>query len=230
MGPASFFVAILLLHRNRRLADTEGGCFSIVLQQSQSDLTMEMTMSRATIRKSRKHAPTKQTALSLLKADHAAAKKLLNEFEKLKKVGDTEGKEQIVHAVCKALAIHAQIEEEIFYPALRNAGVSDDSLDEADVEHSHIKELVQQLEDAGSGEELFDARVKVLSEYVAHHVEEEEGTLFSAARKAEIDLVSLGQQLEARKAALGGEQEPVDVAQLASIGRSTATKPAHRSK
>lgn len=182
------------------------------------------------IRKSSKQTRTKPTALDLLKADHAEVKGLFKEFEKLKKADDAEGKEQIVHAACKALAIHAQIEEEIFYPALRNAGVSDDSLDEADVEHSHIKELVEQLEDAGSDEEFFDARVKVLSEYVEHHVKEEESTLFSATRKADIDLVSLGEKLEAKKIALGGGQEPIDVAQLAATRQANGGKPAHRSK
>jgi len=187
-------------------------------------------MPRTTTRKSPKETSTKQTALTLLKADHAEVKGLFKEFEKLKKAGDADGKEQIVHAACKALAIHAQIEEEIFYPALRNAGVRDDPLDEADVEHSHIKELVAELEDADVSDEFFDARVKVLSEYVEHHVKEEESTLFSAARKADVDLASLGQELEAKKAALGREQQPVDVAQLASMGQADARRTARRSK
>jgi hemerythrin superfamily protein len=190
-------------------------------------------MPRTTIRKPSepsKRAPAKQNALGLLKADHAEVKGLFKEFERLKKADDAEGKERIVHAACRALAIHAQLEEEIFYPALRNAGVSDDSLDEADVEHSHIKELVEELEDADSGEALFDARVKVLSEYVEHHVKEEESTLFSAARKTRIDLASMGEELEAKKTALGGRQEPIDVAQLASARRADSGKPTHRSK
>src|SRR5512138_1369040 len=86
-----------------------------------------------------------QTALDLLKADHAEAKKLFRQFERLKKDEDSEGMQQCAQTVCKALAIHAQIEEEIFYPALRAAPDADDALDEADVEHSHIKELVQQV-------------------------------------------------------------------------------------
>lgn len=186
-------------------------------------------MPSTTIRKSPKETATKQTALTLLKADHAEVKGLFKEFEKLKRAGNSEGQEEIVHAACKALAIHAQIEEEIFYPALRRAGVADDPLDEADVEHSHIKELVAELKDADSSAKFFDARVKVLAEYVEHHVKEEESTLFSAATKADVDLVSLGQELEAKKAALGGEQQPVDVAQLASTGhRKTATAPNSR--
>ena len=156
---------------------------------------------------------TAKTALDVLKADHAEATKLFKQFERLSKSEDSEGMQQVAQAVCKALAIHAEIEESIFYPALRNAEGADASLDEADVEHSHIKELVAQLESGQPGDELFEARMTVLSEYVQHHVKEEESTLFSKARKADCDLVALGEQLMARKAELGGG-EPVDVAAL----------------
>jgi hemerythrin superfamily protein len=186
-------------------------------------------MPSTSTRKSSKSTSTKKTALTLLKADHAEVKELFKEFKKLTKAEDTEGQEEIVRAACKALTIHAQIEEEIFYPALRNAGVSEDSLDEADVEHSHIKELVEQLENASSEDELFEARVTVLSEYVEHHVQEEESTLFSEARKSDVDLVSLGEELEAKKAELGGGMEP-DVAQLAAARGSDGGKRAQRSK
>ena len=161
-----------------------------------------------------------QTALDLLKADHAEVKKLFNQFERQKKNEDDDGMEQTVQAICQALSVHAQIEEEIFYPALRAAADADDALDEADVEHSHVKELVGQLEGAQAGDDHFEARVKVLSEYVQHHVEEEESTIFSKARKADVDLLALGEQLRMRKEELsGGEGEP-DVAALA--GREAA--------
>lgn len=163
-----------------------------------------------------------QTALDLLKADHADVKKLFDQFEKQKKNEDDEGMEQTVQAVCQALSVHAQIEEEIFYPALRAAADAEDALDEADVEHSHVKELVGQLEGAQAGDDHFEARVKVLSEYVQHHVDEEESTIFSKARKADVDLVALGEQLRARKEELGGGDSGPDVAALAA-GREKAS-------
>jgi len=161
------------------------------------------------------------TALDLLKADHAEVKKLFQQFEKSKKAEDAEGMQQIAMAACKALEIHAQIEEEIFYPALREAAEdADDTLDEAEVEHSHVKELVAQIQESQPGDELFEARVKVLSEYVQHHVEEEESTIFSKARKADVDLAEIGEQLQARKEELGGDEE-LDIEALAGRGQSS---------
>jgi len=156
---------------------------------------------------------TTKTALDVLKSDHAEVTKLFKQFQRFSKAEDPEGMQDVAQAVCKALGIHAEIEESIFYPALRNSAGADAPLDEADVEHSHIKELVAQLESSNPGEELFEARMKVLSEYVAHHVKEEESTLFAKARKAECDLVVLGEQLLARKAELGGG-EPARIAAL----------------
>jgi hemerythrin superfamily protein len=161
-------------------------------------------------------------ALDLLKADHAEVKKLFRQFEKFKKEDNLEGMQQVAQAACGALSIHAQIEEEIFYPALREAGNADDALDEADIEHSHVKELVGQLKDAEAGDDHFAARFKVLSEYVQHHVEEEESTIFSKARKADFDLDALGQQLEARKAELSGSETGIDVTALAGREQQVA--------
>jgi hemerythrin superfamily protein len=177
-------------------------------------------MPRASSRTTR--STKSQTALDLLKADHAEVKKLFNKFERQKKNEDDDGMEQTVQAICQALSVHAQIEEEIFYPALRAAADADDALDEADVEHSHVKELVGQLEGAQAGDDHFEARVKVLSEYVQHHVDEEESTIFSKARKADIDLVALGEQLRMRKEELGGSEGEPDVAALA--GREEAAR------
>ncbi len=92
-----------------------------------------------------------KTALDILKDDHAEAKKLFKRFERSKKSGDSAGMRQVAQAACRALGIHAQIEEEIFYPALRESADASDALDEADVEHSHIKELVGQLEVSSQG-------------------------------------------------------------------------------
>ena len=185
-------------------------------------------MARASAASTRRTAT--KTALDILKDDHAEVSKLFKQFEKLKKNEDSDGMQEVAQAVCKALSIHAQIEEEIFYPALRETADADDALDEADVEHSHVKELVSQLEDADPQDELFEARVKVLSEYVQHHVDEEESTIFPKARKADLDLVDLGQQLLARKDELGAGEKPVDAAALVgqAQARERQPKPAAR--
>jgi hemerythrin superfamily protein len=183
-------------------------------------------MPKATTRRARGASD----ALDLLKADHAEAKKLFKQFEKFKKEDDQDGMQQVAQAACAALSVHARIEEEIFYPALREAGDADDALDEADVEHSHVKELVGQLEGSDPGDELFTARFKVLSEYVQHHVEEEESTIFSKARKANLDLVALGEQLESRKAELSGEEPSVDVTALAGRAQGAKQRNGQRAK
>jgi len=98
--------------------------------------------------------------------------------------------------------VHAQIEEEIFYPAAREASIRDgeDLLDEAEVEHGSLKQLVAAIEsNSPESDELFDARVKVLGEYVKHHVKEEENELFPRARKSDMDLEEVGARLAARK-------------------------------
>jgi hemerythrin-like domain-containing protein len=98
--------------------------------------------------------------------------------------------------------VHAQIEEEIFYPAAREAMKDQDLLDEAEVEHASAKELIAQIEAMQAGQELFDARVTVLGEYIRHHVKEEQNEIFPKLKKADIDLKGLGAQLAERKQAL----------------------------
>ena len=100
-----------------------------------------------------------------------------------------------------SLTVHAQIEEEIFYPAAREAlgEEGEDLLDEAKVEHNSLKELIGHIEGSSPEDELFGAHVKVLGEYVKHHVKEEEGELFPKLRKSDMDLVEIGEQMAARK-------------------------------
>ena len=174
-------------------------------------------MPRTAARRRRTAAPT---ALDVLKQDHVQVSKLFKQFERFHKGEDSEGMRLCAQAVCKALAVHAQIEEEIFYPALREAADADGPLDEADVEHAHIKELVGEIEGAGPGDDRFEARVKVLSEYVRHHVDEEESTIFTKARKSGCDLAALGELLLARKEELGGEVPPPELAALAARART----------
>jgi hemerythrin superfamily protein len=140
-----------------------------------------------------------QDAFALLAADHKRVKALFKEFESLKDEGDDDQKAALVETICNELTVHAQIEEEIFYPALREAIDDEDLMDEADVEHASAKQLIAQLEQLDVGGDHYDALVTVLGEYIEHHVKEEEGEMFSKARKADIDSAALGEELAIRK-------------------------------
>lgn len=146
---------------------------------------------------------TGTNAVEILKKDHDEVEKLFDQYEDAKDEDNAELKAEIVAAVCKALTIHAQIEEELFYPAMRRQEEdASDLVDEAAVEHQTLKNLVAELLDATPGDDLYDAKVKVLSEYVKHHVKEEEGEMFPMARKADMDLDALGKKLLERKGEL----------------------------
>ena len=144
-----------------------------------------------------------QDAIKLLKADHDEVEALFAQYEKQKKRNGGQ-RSELIGKICTALTVHAQIEEEIFYPAARDAfdEDGDELLDEAEVEHSSIKSLVEQLEAIMPTDELCDAKVKVLSEYVKHHVKEEEGGIFPKVKKTDLDLDALGTELAERKAEL----------------------------
>lgn len=145
-------------------------------------------------------------AIALLKADHKVVRELFDEYETLaKRDADGTEREELAARICMEITIHAQIEEELFYPALRDAIEEQDLLDEAEVEHSTARELIAQIEAMEPDEELYDAKLTVLGEYVNHHVEEEEKELFKLARQCELDLDELGEELAARKEELKAE-------------------------
>jgi hemerythrin superfamily protein len=138
-------------------------------------------------------------AIALLKQDHANVKALFKEFDGL---GDRAfaSKKKLADKICLELTRHATAEEEIFYPALRAASKeAEDLVDEATVEHSSAKELIAQISEMDPHDELFDAKVKVLGEYIDHHVKEEEGEMFPQAKKADLDLQTMAREIEARK-------------------------------
>jgi len=142
-----------------------------------------------------------QDAIALLKADHRAVEEL---FEKFEKASGSERKRKLAEEICLELSVHAEIEEEIFYPACEGK-VDDDLLKESYVEHDGAKVLIAEIMNGGPSDEYYDAKVKVLQEEIEHHVEEEEKRLeglFAQARKADLDLDGLGEQLASRKAEL----------------------------
>ncbi len=136
-------------------------------------------------------------ALELLTADHREVQKNFRKAERMD--SDDAQLQELVRTTCTALTLHAQIEEEIFYPAVRAGGDNEDLLEEATVEHDVAKELIAQLESMTGGGERFKATFKVLGEYVNHHIEEEESQMFRAAKRAKLDLVALGEEIMAAK-------------------------------
>lgn len=143
-----------------------------------------------------------QDAIAMLTADHKKVKALFREFDTLKQKGSDEDKSALVEQVCNALKIHAEIEEEIFYPAVRKAIDDADLMDEALVEHADAKALIAQLEDANPSDDLYDAKVTVLGEQIQHHVKEEESDMFAKAKKANVDTAALGAKMLRRKETL----------------------------
>jgi len=135
-------------------------------------------------------------AIALLKADHEAVSQLFAEFEKTRSVAN---KKALVAEICTALSVHAQIEEEIFYPAVKAALKDKLLVPEATVEHAGVKSLIAQLEGVEPDGEMYDAKVKVLSEYVKHHVKEEQTEMFPKAKATSLDMAELGAQMAARK-------------------------------
>jgi hemerythrin superfamily protein len=190
-------------------------------RQTEARSTKEFILtSTATKKATTKKAPTKQAptprartttpgsvaapdAIKLLTADHREVKALFQNYQELvDSDADDDDKQHIAEQICSMLTVHAQIEEEIFYPAAHEAIKEPDLVDEATVEHASAKDLIAQLEASDPSDQLFDAKVKVLGEYIDHHVKEEETELFPQARKAKLDLHAMGEQLSARKSEL----------------------------
>jgi hemerythrin superfamily protein len=149
---------------------------------------------------------TAPDACTLLDADHRAVKKMFKDYEELtssKAKSAQQKKRDLAREICQELTVHATIEEEIFYPALRAVFKDTDLLAEAEVEHAGAKDLIAQIEAADTADEMFDAKVKVLGEYIDHHVKEERNEIFPKARAARgLDLVAMREELQTRKDAL----------------------------
>jgi hypothetical protein len=150
-------------------------------------------------------------AIALLKADHDKVKKMFKEFERLHEDDSTDQAEQLAKQICNELTVHTTLEEEIFYPEVREAIEDDDMLDEAEVEHASAKDLISQLESMSAADEKYAAKVTVLGEYVNHHIKEEQNEMFPKAKKAKLDMAEMGERMLARKqelmAQMGMESE-----------------------
>ena len=180
----------------------------------------------------------RQDAVTLLKHDHRTVEDLFSQFEEAEE-GEHLG---LAERICQLLTVHARIEEELLYPAAKEAFADDEEdselLYEAEVEHRTAKDLIAKIEGMSEPDEAYKATVKVLSEYIKHHVKEEEGELFPALRKSELDLKDIGAQLSQRKIELmeemGIAEEESDESQSRPkrVGRSkarrTGTRPSTR--
>lgn len=140
-------------------------------------------------------------AIAMLEADHAKVKSLFEQIEGLSDRSKV-SKKKIADQICMELSIHAEVEEQVFYPAVRGPVKDDDLMDEAVVEHASAKELIAQIMEMDPDDDLYDAKVKVLSEQIEHHVGEEEDDMFPKVRKGKVDLIALAAEMEAFKARL----------------------------
>ena len=140
--------------------------------------------------------PAHKEATAMLRADHKLVSELFEQYEKSR---STAKKKEIVTQICKELTVHAQVEEEIFYPAVKAALKDHELIPEANVEHATLKDLIAQVEGLEPDGEMYDAKIKVMSEYVKHHVKEEQNEIFPKARATKLDMTELGEQISARK-------------------------------
>jgi hemerythrin superfamily protein len=166
-----------------------------------------VSRSSASQQSQRKAASSQPDALEFLKSQHREVEDLFKQFEKLGDEGPSEEKEPIVRMACEKLTVHASIEEEIFYPAAREVEDAESLLNEAEVEHNTVKDLIATLDSMDASDPMFSATFTVLSEYVKHHVKEEEGELFPKVKKSDLDLDALGQELAAQADELMSTQE-----------------------
>jgi len=154
-------------------------------------------MTTSTQKKTKQDSPSKvQDAIALLRADHKLVSALFAEYEKAR---TTSKKKTLVSQICIELSIHAQVEEEIFYPAVKKALKDKEMIPEATVEHATLKALIGQVEGVQPDGEMFDAKIKVMSEYVKHHVKEEQNEMFPKAKATKLDMVDLGSRIAERK-------------------------------
>jgi hemerythrin-like domain-containing protein len=145
-------------------------------------------------------------AIDLLEKDHREVEEWFDEYDELEDHDDGR-KSELAEKICFALKVHTQIEEEVFYPQARKATKDNDLLDEAVVEHATAKKLIAEIEDMEVGDELYDAKIRVLGEMVKQHIKEEEDELFPEVQSAKMDIDSLGKELAERKEELMAEMQ-----------------------
>ena len=159
------------------------------------------TRAQASNRKGRARA-TSPSAIEVLEQDHREVEEWFDEYDELE---HNDRKAELAEKICLALKVHAQIEEEIFYPQAREATKDNDLIDESLVEHATVKNLISEIEEMDAGDELYDAKIRVLGEMVKHHIKEEEEELFPELEAAKMDVNAVGKEIGERKEELMSE-------------------------
>lgn len=166
-------------------------------------ITTKSSKRKTSSSKSQDTSSKAKDATSLLRADHKLVSDLFSEYEKARSATK---KQELVSKICTELSVHAQVEEEIFYPAVKQALKDKDLVPEAKVEHESLKRLIAEVEGVEPDGEMFDAKMKVLSEYVKHHVKEEQDEMFPKVKATKLDMNELGAKIAERKAELLAER------------------------
>jgi len=169
---------------------------------------------KAPAKTSRASTSSGQDAIALLRADHKKVSELYTQYESTRSPAK---KKALVATICMELSVHARVEEEIFYPAVKAALKDKEMIPEAQVEHASLKELIAQVKDREPDGEMFDAKIKVMSEYTKHHVKEEQNEIFPAAKKTRLDMLDLGARIAARKEELMANPELLDAPPVAAM-------------
>ena len=178
----------------------------------------------------RSQGTSQPLAIELLMSDHRKVEDLFERYER-EKEGDEESKRELAQRICNELTAHAQVEEELFYPWLRENLDEMEMVEEALVEHASAKDLIAQIQAADEVDEAYDAKVKVLSEYIKHHVKEEEEEIFPEVRDSKDELDELGQELAARKGELAEElglEKDAEETEGVPRGKQSRGRPAAR--
>ncbi len=174
--------------------------------KTKASRTSERKSSRAQTASRKKEAHASSiNALDLLEQDHRQVEEWFDEYDELQDGDQRKG--ELAEKICLALKVHAQIEEEIFYPHARQATKDNDLIDEAVVEHATVKNLIADIEDMEVGEDLYDAKIRVLGEMVKQHIKEEEEELFPELQSSKMDVGAVGKELAKRKAELMAEMQ-----------------------
>ena len=173
--------------------------------KTKANRTAERRSSRSqSANRNKERQQTARNAFDVLEEDHREVEEWFDEYDELKD-SDEDRKAELAEKICLALKVHAQIEEEIFYPQARETSQDNDLIDEAVVEHSTVKNLIGEIEEMEVGEELYDAKIRVLGEMVKQHIKEEEEELFPELQSTKMDLDAVGKKLAERKQELMAE-------------------------
>lgn len=175
--------------------------------KTKANRTAERKSSRsqsASSSRNKERQQASRSAFDVLEEDHREVEEWFDEYDELKD-SDEDRKADLAEKICLALKVHAQIEEEIFYPQAREASQDNDLIDEALVEHSTVKNLIGEIEEMEVGEELYDAKIRVLGEMVKQHIKEEQEELFPELQSTKMDLDAVGKELAERKQELMAE-------------------------